>query len=335
MASLHLIRGDDPSLIDRAVHDLVDALVDGGDRSLMVEVIDESRYLDDNGDPNLRALVDAAQTPPFLTDQRVVVGRALGRFANAAAIAPLVGYLGAPLDTTRLVLVWEKGADQQRLSPVPKPLQALVDAQGQVIDVKVPRGRGTEGWVAESAAAAGVDLDRSAIRALTTHVGDDHAQVPAILTTLHATFGDSTRVTAAMLAPYLGAAGDVAPWELTDKIGDGDVVGSLAVLSRMSDGGGRHPLQILATLTAHYGRVLRLEGSGISNEKDAAAALGMKGSTFPAKKALQLARSMGRQRVRRAIELLADADLAVRGTTAVEPRATMEVLVARLATLHR
>jgi DNA polymerase III subunit delta len=127
----------------------------------------------------------------------------------------------------------------------------------------------------------------------------------------------------------------VAPWELTDKIGDGDVAGSLAVLSRMSDGGGRHPLQILATLTAHYGRVLRLEGSGISNEKEAAAALGMKGSTFPAKKALQLARSMGRQRVRRAVELLADADLAVRGTTAVDPRTTMEVLVARLATLHR
>src|SRR6056297_2272152 len=147
MASLHVIRGDDPSLIARAVHDLVDALVDGGDRSLIVEVIDEARYLDDNGDANLGALVDAAQTPPFLTEQRVVVGRALGRFANAAAIAPLVAYLDAPLDTTELVLVWEKGADQQRLSPMPKPLQALVEAKGQVIDVKVPRGRGTESWV--------------------------------------------------------------------------------------------------------------------------------------------------------------------------------------------
>ncbi len=138
-----------------------------------------------------------------------------------------------------------------------------------------------------------------------------------------------------MLAPYLGAAGDVAPWELTDAMANADVAGSLAVLSRMSDGGGRHPLQVLATLTTHYGRILRLEGSGIANEKEAAAALGMKGSTFPAKKAMQLARTMGRDRVRRAIELLADADLDVRGGTAVDPRTTMEVLVARLATLHR
>lgn len=335
MASLHLILGNDPSLVDRAVHDLVDTLVDGGDRSLMVEVIDESRHLDASGEPNLRALVDAAQTPPFLTDRRVVVGRALGPFSNAAAIAPLVDYLDHPLDTTRLVLVWEKAADQQRLGPVPKSLKALVDRDGEVIDAKVPGGRGTEGWVAEAAAAAGVDLDRSALTALTDHIGQDHAQVLGLLTTLHATFGDRTKVTAAMLGPYLGAAGDTVPWALTDAIGRGDVAGSLFVLGRLSEGGGRHALVVLATLTNFYGRILRLEGSGITNERDAAAALGIKGSTFPAKKALEQARKLGRQRARRAIELLADADLAVRGTTGVDPRTTMEVLVARLATLHR
>ncbi len=61
----------------------------------------------------------------------------------------------------------------------------------------------------------------------------------------------------------------------------------------------------------------------------------MKGSTFPAKKALQQSRALGSAKVARAIEMLARADVDVRGATAVEDRTTMEVLVARLATLHR
>ncbi len=49
------------------------------------------------------------------------------------------------------------------------------------------------------------------------------------------------------------------------------------------DGGGeRHPLQILATLSGHYSRVLRLSGSDVTDEKSAAALLGLRGSTFPA-----------------------------------------------------
>jgi len=335
MASLTLVRGDDASLVARAVHDLVDRLVGGGDRSLMVEEIDEQRYLDDAGTPRLTRLIDAAQTPPFLTEHRVVIGRALGRFSSVADIAPLVTYLGAPLDSTHLVLVWEKGADQQRLNPIPKPLQAAIAAAGEVIDARVPRGRQTEGWVAETAAAAGVMLDRGALRALTAHVGDEHARVPAVLATLHGAFGSEVRVTAAMLAPYVGEAGDVAPWELTDAIGSGDVMAALACLHRMMGSGDRHALQILATLTGHYLRVLRLDGSGIRDEKAAAAALVLKGSTFPAKKAMQQARAMGHARIARAIEMLAAADLAVRGATAVDPATTMEVLVARLATLHR
>ena len=41
--------------------------------------------------------------------------------------------------------------------------------------------------------------------------------------------------------------------------------------------------------------------------------LGMKGSTFPARKALQQSRRLGTERVRRAVELLAAADLDLRG----------------------
>ena len=94
---VHVVSGDDPSLISSAVTELVHRLVGDGDRTLMVDEFDGDEY-------EVRAVVDAAQTPPFLTERRVVVARGVGRF-TADDVAPLVAYLGDPLDTTDLVLV--------------------------------------------------------------------------------------------------------------------------------------------------------------------------------------------------------------------------------------
>ena len=101
----------------------------------------------------------------------------------------------------------------------------------------------------------------------------------------------------------------------------------------MFDGGARHPLQVMASLHGHYERMLRLDGAPVSGEKEAAALLGMKGSTFPAKKALAQTRRLGSDGVARAISLLSSADLDLRGNSGLEGRAVVEVLVARLARL--
>jgi DNA polymerase-3 subunit delta len=131
----------------------------------------------------------------------------------------------------------------------------------------------------------------------------------------------------------LGEAGGVPPWELTDAIDRGDTPAALDRLGRMIGGGERHPLQILATLSGHYSRVLRLSGSDATDEKSAAALLNLKGSTFPARKALDQARRLGPQGVARAYELLAGADLDMRGRVEWPDQLLLEVLVARLSRL--
>ena len=59
----------------------------------------------------------------------------------------------------------------------------------------------------------------------------------------------------------------------------------------------------------------------------------MTGSTFPARKALAQARRLGPSGVRRAISLLADADLALKGAIDWSGELVLEVLVARLSRL--
>ena len=79
--------------------------------------------------------------------------------------------------------------------------------------------------------------------------------------------------------------------------------------------------------------MLRLDGSGITDEAGAQAATGMAG--FPARKALTQARRLGHDKIVRAIGLLAAADLDLRGKIGWPPALVMEVLVARLAQLSR
>nr|MBA2625114.1 hypothetical protein [Acidimicrobiia bacterium] len=125
------------------------------------------------------------------------------------------------------------------------------------------------------------------------------------------------------------------PWELTDAIDASDTPAALAALHRLAGGGRRHPLQVMATLHGHWGRMLRLDGMEPLDEATAARALGLKGSTFPARKAMNGAAALGPEGLAEAFRLLAAADLDLRGASAWPESLVLEILVARLSRLRR
>ena len=330
-----LITGGDDPLVAEAVRNAVNAALGGEDRSLAVEVLTEEDYRVDR-DFEIACLIDAAQTAPFLTTRRVVVGRHIGRFGRTEAIGPLVAYLEAPLSTTSLVLVWERGVEpsQQRLGPVPKALtEAVVAIGGDVLDCDLGRGREADRWLARRFDEAEIDLDVQARNLIVERVGEDRSRVVGLLASLSDMFAPGAALGVGDIAPYLGVAGGVAPWELVDAIDAGDVPMAIDRLHRNLGAGGRHPLGVLAVLHSHYERLLRLDGSGIRDERSAAETLGV--SSFPAKKALRATRRLGAAKIARSLRLVADADLDLRGRMAWPAELVAEVLVARLATISR
>jgi DNA polymerase-3 subunit delta len=317
---VHLVRGSDPSLVRDAVRHLVDELVGDADRALVVDEHGGDGY-------DVGALADAAQTPPFLTDRRVVVGRELHQF-KADDLAPLVAYLADPLPTTSLVLVWEAGA-------VPKSLGEAVKRCGGVRVDTDPGTKAAEArsWLAERVAESGLHLDRAAVDALGSTLGQDVGRVRGVLDTLVGVYGEGARLGADDIGPYLGEAGEVAPWALTDAIDRGDIPGAIEVLHRIHPSS--HALVVMASLHGHVQRMLALDGSGARGEKEAAEVIGAKGSTYPARKALEQGRRLGSDKVAQAVGLLAQADIDLRGGRNGPDQLLLEVLVARLANLSR
>ena len=315
---LHLITGDNDALSSSATADVVHRLVGGGDRSLMVDDYDSDEY-------ELAAVVDAAQTPPFLTESRVVVARRLGRF-TADEVAPLVELLTDLLPTTELVLVGGGG----------RLVKALVDgakrAGATVVDSAPPsRARDRSDWFAAQVKAVGLRIEPRAMTQLVSWLGEDSERLPGVLHVLASAYGADRVLGAADLAPFLGDAGDIPPWDLTDAIDRGETAVAMDALQRMVNGG-RHPLQIMAILHNQYARLLALDGADARDEASAAAAMGIKPG-FPARKALDLYRRLGSAKVVRAISLLAQADLDLRGAKEWPDDLVMEVLVARLSRL--
>jgi DNA polymerase-3 subunit delta len=322
-----LLKGSDPVLLGDALTALLDELVGDGDRT---ERVDEFA----GDDYELGGAIMAANSVSMFGD-RIVVARNAGRFA-VADVAPVLAYLDNPNPTSTLVLVWERpvtsGATHHS---VPKKLaDAVKAAKGAVRDTDAPgQAKARRTWLDARLAEADVRLDAGAKALVAERLGEDVGRVGALVTLLESSFPAGAALTVPDVEPLLGDAGSVPPWDLTDAIDRGDVATAIDKLHRMTRAGDRHPLQTMAILQTHFERMLRLDGSGVRTESEAAAVLGLKGSTFPAKKAMESARRMGSDRIASAIRLLAGADADLRGASAQPPELVMEVLVGRLARL--
>jgi len=347
--SVSLLIGDDPVLLGAAVSTRVDELVAGGDRSLMLEVLTDADYTDDDAGVDATRLVVAGGTPPFLTDRRVVVGRSLGRFSRKDLYSPLVEMVASLLDTTDLLLVWEKPTNPQTGKPekgpfptLPKALREAVEvAGGTVTDTRPPKGKKASAWLRDQLASSELEFARDAVVAVEQLLGEERSAVVGLLRTLEGALGKGGEVTADDVATFGGSQGSVAPWDLDDAIDRGDVPGAIGVVHRLipvsstpSDRSAA-AFRLMAITQKRYSNMLRLDGAGARDDKAAAVLLGMSGSTFPAKKALNQGRRLGSEAIGKSIRLIAEADLALRGTTQWPAELIMEVLVARLANIAR
>lgn len=316
----YLVKGDDPSLVSEEVHRLTAQLLGGADPSMALEEIDEER--------EVGAIVAACATPPFFDEVKVVLARGMGRF-DSETLQPLLEWMDDPLPSTRLILTGGGGALSQKLVNRVKKIGDVIDAE--------PVAKERVKWLLARVKETGIKLDSPAGLLIVEHLGEDLGRLQGLLSSLSAAYGDAATLGVDEVAPFLGVAGSVAPWDLTDAIDRGDIGAAIECVHRMMKAGERHALVVVATLHRHFQAMLRLDGAGVRNERDASALLGM--APFPAKKAMVQGRKLGFNKIARGLRLIAAADLDLRGLrdwkVADEPDGMleMEILVARLAQL--
>jgi DNA polymerase-3 subunit delta len=267
-------------------------------------------------DVAVAAILNAAGRPPFMTEHRIVVVRDAGAL-TAGDVDPVVRYLADPLDTTILVFVAGGGTMPPALTKKLKEVKA---------QERAPESEKTDKVLVAAAHEAGVLLTADAARLVSQHLGEaagDEGQTLGV---------DDVR-------PYLGEAGAVPSYLLTNAIEEGDPATALEVLHRLLTVSSpqqpkpMHPLQVMGMLNGYYRRILRVDDPSLRSPADAVVALGGKVKEFPARKALNQARALGSGGIRQAFDALFQADLDLKGARGIPEQAVMEVLVVRLARL--
>jgi DNA polymerase-3 subunit delta len=320
-ASVVLVEGDDPVLVSEAVTATVREAIGSADWSVAVD-----DFRGEEASP--AAVAEACCIPSLLGNRRVVVLRDVGRF-KVDDMAPLLRYIDSPLEETLLVLAAGEGA-------TPAKLLAAVKARGRVLSTSLS-GRAVDEWLKQRLRAASVRLDPPAAALIREHLGEDVGRVGTLLAMLEAAHGEGARLGVAEVEPYLGEAGSVAPWTLTDAIDSGRTEEAITAMHRLLGAGERHPLVVHAIVARHVQDLLRLDDPEIASEVEAAAALGVpKGrSTYPAKKALGVAQRLGSKTIADAVEVVAAAEVDLKGASTWPPELVLEVMVARLCRLAR
>ena len=105
---------------------------------------------------------------------------------------------------------------------MPAPLVKAVSAAGEVVDVTTSKAGERKAWLHDHLRGAPVKLEPRAADLLAAHVGEDLGRVEGLLGALSAAYGEGARISAEDLAPYLGEAGNVPRYELTDAIDKGE-----------------------------------------------------------------------------------------------------------------
>jgi DNA polymerase-3 subunit delta len=344
VGGVYLVKGGDPILRDRELARLLEELVGDEDRTLLVEEYtvpakasaahagaDEDAPVEDvaGAAPIVAGVVNAAQSPPFMTSKRIVVVRDYEALP-ADAVAPIVAMLGDLLDTTDVVFVTGAGG---------RVVKALADALSGA-NVRGGASEKLTDVLQRELDRAGLTLRGDAARVVLAHLGDDAGRIAALVDLWSSTFGAGAHLELDDVTPYLNEAGAVKPFELTNRIEEGDVAGALEVLHRLltvtspTQPKPMHPLQILGILNGRYRKLARLDADALATVDDAHAIWGGK-SSYPAKKALEATRALGSDGLARAFAELHRADVGIKGATGLPEDAVLEIAVARLANLQR
>jgi DNA polymerase-3 subunit delta len=322
--------GSDATMVYDAVHNVVAGALGDLDPSFALQDFTAKDVTQGSGEPTLPRVMEALNTPPLLVERRVVVVRD-AHLLVGEEVVQLTEWMSSPAPQTVLIV-----------AVVGTKAHRLVKAASEVVEVNVgSRVSDRVAFVMSKMDEYGVVIDHPTAQRVAEQVGDDVARVDALARTLQSIYGSAPLVFA-RLEPYLGDAGDVPVWDLTDALDAGDATKAIVVARRMLESRRRAGLQIVAMVQRHYINMARLEGSAVRTKEEAAALLGV--NAFPAGKALQLSQRLGAERLTTAVHWITEADLALKGGVSfggkdlesdldVTELTVIEILVARLARL--
>jgi DNA polymerase-3 subunit delta len=318
---LYLVAGEERLLRDEVVAALRTASLAGG-----LPAFNEDRFT--AGEAAVDTVIGAARTVPMMAARRFVLLRGAERWdtgdgdTKESPFDRLADYAGAPVDSTCLVVVAEKLDGRRKFA-------VLARKKGFLVSCDPLDDRSLAAWILDRFADKGHAIERETAELLAALVGPGLSAVDDAIERLSLYAGAGAAVGEDAIAACVARVRTADTWALVDAVGARDLGRALRTLADAYDPRDRG-LPLLGALAWSIRQLARYQAAVQSGAPAEEAA--RRAGVFQAFRARELAakaRQVRGKEVERWMLLLADADLALKGSRRA-PDAILEEMLTRL-----
>jgi DNA polymerase-3 subunit delta len=263
-------------------------------------------------------VISAARTLPMMATRRFVLVRNLDAVATSEQEA-LADYLGAPSPDTCLVLLGEKLDGRSKLAKVARELGIWLEAEP-------PRPAEIPGIAKREAKQRGHALSDQAAEALADAIGADLSALSDAVERLSLFVGAGATIEIAHVEACVAQVRGESIWSLVDAVGERNLPIALGAAASLL-GEREPPLRILALVARQLRILAKLKKALATGLKPQEATQQAGAPPFKARELCAMAQRFDDARLLRAFTLIAETDLALKGSRVAGPRVLEGALV--------
>ncbi len=279
----------------------------------------------DTSSPDVVAGALAAMT--FAIGRRFLIVDGAERWKDAEIATHLLPALaGIGEETTIAFFAREEG----RFKVSAQLAKAVEKAGGSVAAERTMKARELPKWLQGEAARLGVALDRDAAQALVAHVGERQQRLLRELEKLALELGDGAHIGAEEVDAVAAHSAERQVWGLVDALVAGDGPAATRAYLELA-AQGESVSRLVGLLARRVRDVLAIAQRLEAGENAAQIKAGMKGSPWAIDRRIAEARRSDADRLSRALEALADLELATHGASELSDPTEMIGAIAKIA----
>ncbi len=316
---IYLVSGDERFFRDQVVVALRAAALGGG-----LADFNEDRFT--AGETDVEKILGAVRTVPMMAPKRFVLVSGIERWEGAegetAPLDRLAQYAAAPIAETCLVLTAGKLDGRRKIATVARK-------QGFAVDCAELDRRELPRWIEERTRARGHSIDPETADLLAEMAGPELGSVNDAIERLSLYVGGSAPITEDALSECVVRVRAADTWAVVEAVRSRDLAGALRALSEAYDPRDRG-LPLLGALAWSIRQLARYqaEAAGGASSDEAAKKAGVY-QPFRARELAKLASAVPTRDVERWMLILAETDLALKGSRR-SPDAILEEMLTRL-----
>lgn len=274
----------------------IDQVVDYAEHSLLSE--EEAGFnlsVFYGKDANWAEVVNAARRYPMFAERQVVI---LKEAQQMRDLDKLEAYIEHPLPSTILVVAHkEKKVDGR------SKLAKILKQTAEVLSTKKMYDNQLPDWTNELVQSKGYAISRKAVLLLVEHIGNDISRINNEVDKLLVNLGARKSITEEDIEQYVGVSKEYNVFELQEALQRKDLGKAIRIVQYFESNPKAAPIQlVLPALYNFFSKVYMLFGTSMSDEKSAAAAIGV--NPYFAKDYFNAARTYGYEGTERALLLL-------------------------------